>query len=199
METLNFFAAAGPRELLNGASSAVLHAGFMDPNDAQFAFKAVDSETTWEQQSIFNFGRKVAQPRLVAWFADTEGTYRYSGLTLKANPFTPTLLGIKEKIEDITHAKFNSALANLYRNGDDKVGWHSDNEPEFGIDPVIASLSLGAMRRFDFRRTETTINRKGEREETKVTKKENLASGDLVVMSGASQREWTHRIPPQKK
>ena len=167
-----------PRELLIGASSAVLHTTFLDSREAESAFEAVIDETPWEQRDVVVFGRSVAQPRLVAWFASPGVTYRYAGLTLEPHAFTPLLLELKKRVEAVASAQFNSALLNLYRTGADSNGWHADDEPEFGVDPVIASLSLGATRRFDLRNWET-----------KETIKSDLTSGDLVVMSGACQRE----------
>ena len=182
------FGLEGPRELLSGASSAVQHSAVLEPSKARDAFENLLAQTPWEQRDVVVFGRSVAQPRLVAWFASPGVTYRYAGLTLEPHAFTPFLLELKKRVEVIAGAQFNSVLLNLYRTGTDSNGWHADNEPEFGVDPVIASLSLGATRRFDLR------NR-----ETKETIKTNLASGDLVVMSGECQREWIHQAPKQLK
>ena len=182
------FASGEPRELLSGASSAILYPAFLDSYESQASFESVLAETDWEQRDVVVFDREVPQPRLVAWFGDPEGTYRYSGLTLQAHSFSATLLGIKKHVEVVAGWELNSLLANLYRNGMDCVGWHADDEPEFGIDPVIASLSLGATRRFDLRNRETNE-----------TIKTSLSSGDLVVMSGACQREWIHQAPKQLK
>ena len=182
------FASEESRELLFGASSAVLHNAILEPDKALDAFEMLHAQTPWEQHDVVVYGRSVAQPRLVAWFASPGVTYRYAELTLEAQAFTPFLLELKKRVEVIAGAQFNSVLLNLYRTGTDSNGWHADNEPEFGVDPVIASLSLGATRRFDLR------NR-----DTKETIKSNLASGDLVVMSGASQREWIHQAPKQLK
>ena len=182
------FASEEPLELLSGASSAVLHSAVLEPDKARDAFENLHAQTPWEQRDVVVFGRSVAQPRLVAWFASPGVTYRYAGLTLEAHSFSPLLFELKKRVEAIAGAQFNSVLLNLYRTGADSNGWHADDEFEFGIDPVIASLSLGATRRFDLR------NR-----DTKETIKSNLASGDLVVMSGASQREWIHQAPKQLK
>lgn len=200
MDNLDLFPPSGPRELLSGASSAVLHEGFLSPLEAQAALRALLYLTPWEQRDVFVFGREVPQPRLVAWFGDPEGSYRYSGLTLTAHALTPELAGLQAKVEALTGTSFNSLLANLYRDGEDCVGWHSDNEPEFGIDPIIASLSLGATRRFDFRRQDKKIDRDGDTQKvTTETIQTDLRSGDLVVMSGACQREWKHQVASTKK
>ncbi|CAB4865632.1 unannotated protein [freshwater metagenome] len=182
------FASEEPRELLFGASSAVLHSAVLEPDKAHEAFENLLAHTPWEQRDVVVFGRSVAQPRLVAWVASPPIAYRYAGMTLEAHAFTPLLLELKKRVEVIAGAQFNSVLLNLYHTGADSNGWHADDEFEFGIDPIIASLSLGATRRFDLR------NR-----ETKETIKTNLASGDLVVMSGECQREWIHQVPKQLK
>ncbi len=182
------FGSEEPRELLSGASSAVLHSAVLAPDKAHDAFEILLAQTPWEQRDVFVFGRSVAQPRLVAWFASPRVTYRYSGLTLESHAFTPLLLELKKHVEAVAGSQFNSALLNLYRTGADSNGWHADDEPEFGIDPVIASLSLGATRRFDLRNRETNE-----------TIKTGLSSGDLFVMSGACQREWIHQAPKQLK
>jgi len=188
MDTPDMFASEEPGELLYGASSALLQNAILEPDKAHEAFEMLLAQTPWEQRDVVVFGRSVAQPRLVAWFASPGVTYRYAGLTLEAHSFTPLLLELKHRVEAVADAQFNSVLLNLYRTGTDSNGWHADNEPEFGVDPVIASLSLGATRRFDLR------NR-----ETKETIKSDLASGDLVVMAGACQREWIHQAPKQLK
>lgn len=180
------FGLEDPWELLSGASSAVLHSAVLEPDKALDAFENLHAQTPWEQHNVVVYGRSIAQPRLVAWFAPPGVTYRYAGLTLEPHALTPLLIQLKKRVEVIAGAQFNSVLMNLYRTGADSNGWHADNEPEFGVDPVIASLSLGATRRFDLR------NR-----ETKETIKTNLASGDLVVMSGDCQREWIHQAPKQ--
>lgn len=186
MDTPDLFDSGQPQELLSGASSAVLHSAVLEPNQTRDAFEMLHAQTPWEQHDVVVFGRRVAQPRLVAWFASPPVAYRYAGLTLEPHAFTPLLFELKKRVEVIAGERFNSVLLNLYRTGTDSNGWHADNEPEFGVDPVIASLSLGATRRFDLR------NR-----DTKETIKSNLASGDLVVMSGECQREWIHQAPKQ--
>jgi len=103
------------------------------------------------------------------------------------NPWTPLLEKLKSICEEKSGASFNSLLLNLYRNGEDKVSWHADDEPELESEPCIASLSLGATRRFKFRHRDT-----------KEIVERELPSGSLVVMSGLSQSEWEHEIPKQK-
>ena len=142
----------------------------------------------WQQQAIKIFGKSVMQPRLTAAFADKGVKYGYSGISLDAQEWTPELLLIKSRAELFSATTFNTALLNFYRNGNDSMGWHRDNEKVLGPQPVIASVSLGAIRKFQLR--------------TYSGKKERLtlspASGSLIVMNGESQHYWEHALPKSK-
>jgi len=127
-------------------------------------------------------------PRLVAWCADPGVVYTYSGITHESSPWTPELLAIRERIEQVTKARFNSVLLNYYRDGRDSMGYHADDEPELGENPVIASISLGAARRFVLKH-----NRTGEKHEIV------LEHGSLLVMGGTCQHFWKHSIPKTAK
>src|SRR5690606_28110797 len=115
-------------------------------------------------------------------------TYRYSGLTLEPLPWTPALAAIRQRIEEYSDCHFNSLLANLYRNEQDSVGWHADNEPELGENPALASLSLGETRDF--------LLKHRDHPEQKVTMA--LEHGDLLIMKGALQHHWLHQMPKSK-
>jgi alkylated DNA repair dioxygenase AlkB len=142
----------------------------------------------WETGFITIFGKNHQIPRLQAWYADNKIEYTYSGKKLQRHDWNNLLLEIKEKIENITSFKFNSVLANLYRDGNDSMGLHSDDEKELGKKPVIASLSLGEAREIYFKHK---------------NKKLNLiipqASGQLLVMHGKTQEYWKHEIKKTKK
>ncbi len=142
----------------------------------------------WETGFITIFGKTHQIPRLQAWYADNKIEYTYSGKKLQRHDWNNLLLEIKEKIENITSFKFNSVLANLYRDGNDSMGLHSDDEKELGKKPVIASLSLGEAREIYFKHK---------------NKKLNLiipqASGQLLVMHGKTQEYWKHEIKKTKK
>jgi alkylated DNA repair dioxygenase AlkB len=140
----------------------------------------------WRQDKIKLFGQEFLQPRLSAWYADAGKTYRYSNLLLEPLPWTPLLLEIKARTEAVTRQTFNSVLLNYYRHGQDSMGWHADDEPELGINPVIASVSFGAGRRFQFRH-------KYRKELPKI----NLAltAGSILLMQGATQHFWQHQLP----
>lgn len=172
-----------PREILPHGGSAVLHEAFLPPDEADRILAVLLVEVPWQQHSITLFGRDVAEPRLSAWIADRGVSYLYSGRRREPAPWTPTLADLRDRAADISGSTFNSVLANLYRDGADSMGWHADDEPELGPAPVIASVSLGAERRFDFRHGTT-----GE------TVSAALPHGSLLVMSGESQNAWKHRI-----
>lgn len=146
------------------------------------------AELDWAQRSILMFGREVAQPRLVAFHGNPLVRYRYSGKTLAAAPWTPALLAIRERLYDLLGFSFNSVLANRYRDGNDAMGWHADDEPELGPEPVIASLSFGAERRFLLR------PKAGGKSLSMV-----LADDSLLVMSGDLQRHWLHQLPRTRR
>ncbi len=130
-------------------------------------------------------GRQQLIPRMNAWFGDANADYSYSGVQMVRQDWLPELTQIKEDVCKLTGAVFNSALLNLYRNGRDSVAWHSDDETELGADPVIASLSLGATRRFDLR-TKTTQGRR----QIQIP----LTHGSLLLMGAGAQRVWQHRV-----
>jgi alkylated DNA repair dioxygenase AlkB len=152
-------------------------------------FQDLTLSIAWEQREIKVPGKIVPLPRLTAWYGDPGKTYRYSGMTHNPHSWTPALTTIKERIEAAADAQFNSALLNLYRNEQDSVSWHSDDEPELGENPVIASVSLGAARMFQFKH----------KHESKLRLTIELTSGSLLLMRGTTQKFWKHRIPKSKE
>lgn len=142
-------------------------------------------EVPWTVHRIRMFGRWVDSPRLSCWMGDPSARYRYSGALFEPEPWHPAVQGLLPALEAACGARFNSVLINRYRDGGDAMGWHSDDEPELGPAPVIASLSLGATRRF-LLRLKRDHGRKMEWW---------LASGDLLVMRGDCQREAQHALP----
>ena len=175
-----------PQELLPHDGSALYQPGFFKSVDSERMFRSIMDETPWEARHIILFGKEVPQPRLACWYGDL--AYSYSGITLDPRPMTPTLLEIKQRCEEATSTQFNSVLVNLYRDGQDSMGLHADDEPELGSEPVIASVSFGAERNFRLRHRLT-----------KELQQVSLASGSLLVMSGLSQACWMHDIPKTKK
>jgi alkylated DNA repair dioxygenase AlkB len=136
-------------DLHNG--HAVLFRGVFCPALRRQLFAALFRVTAWQQHVVTLFGRSMPAPRLSAWHGDPRAYYRYSGQTLEPVPWTDALQAIRSRAEVVAATRFNSVLSNLYRSGQDGVGWHSDDERGLGTDPVIASVSLGATRRFDLR------------------------------------------------
>ena len=136
------------------------------------------------------FGKEVNLPRLTAWYGDKGKSYKYSGIEMNPNTWTPTLLIIKEKVETVAGFNFNSVLVNLYRNGQDYVSWHSDDESELGNNPTIASVSFGATRRF-------ILRHKSNRDLGKV--EVALTHGSLILMQGTTQHFWQHQVPKTAK
>jgi len=170
-------------ELLPGDGSAVLFPDFLCESDADNYFSGLHNNTPWEQNFIRLFGKEVSEPRLSTWHAEADLPYTYSGVPRTPHPWKEPLSSLRTACEAHTGQSFNGALLNLYRTGLDAMGWHSDDEAVNGPNPVIASISLGAERRFDFRHKES-------REVISVV----LPHGSLLVMSGACQTFWLHRI-----
>jgi alkylated DNA repair dioxygenase AlkB len=148
------------------------------------------AEVPWRAQEVVLWGRKVLQPRLTAWYGDSGANYAYSGIQLQPQPWTSLMLDIKTRIEEAVSATFNSVLLNYYRDNNDSIGFHSDDERELGERPVIASLSLGEERTF-------VLKHKRLREAKPVRLR--LPSGSLLLMAGDAQHYWRHGIPKEAR
>ena len=142
----------------------------------------------WQQEYINLYGRKPI-PRLTAWYGDEGKSYSYSGIKQQPNTWNKGLTYIKEKVEEVAGVHFNSVLLNWYRNGDDYLNWHADDEKELGINPVIGSVNFGATRDFQIRNNTNC--------DLKLTIP--LAHGTLLIMSGELQSFWQHAVPKRKK
>jgi alkylated DNA repair dioxygenase AlkB len=153
---------------------------FLDQEAADALFDCLRRETPWKQE----VGRGRPFPRLTAWYADPGLSYSYSGVTHHALEWTPALGEVRRHVEAVAQAEFNSLLLNLYRDGRDSIGFHTDAEPELGLNPVVASVSLGAVREF-------ILKHKTAREKRKF----RLAHGSLLVMGGTCQHFWLHGVP----
>jgi alkylated DNA repair dioxygenase AlkB len=160
--------------------------GWLPPPDADAALAALRDELSWEQRAIVLFGRRILQPRLIAWAGDVG--YRYSGQTLEPRPFTPAALGLLRRVSARAGAPFNHVLANRYRSGDDRMGLHADDEPELGEDPVVAIVSLGVSRRLAIRPRRKDARQRHDLE---------LRHGSLLIMGGTCQRHYVHGVPRQ--
>ena len=149
---------------------------------ASALFEALRAALPWERHRITVYGRSLEAPRLSCWVGDA--AYTYSGTRFEPHPWPTALAPVRERLEDELHAGFNSVLANLYRDGNDRLGFHRDSEPELGPEPLIASVSLGATRRFRLREREG-----------RGSYGIDLEHGSLLVMAGATQRNWLHAVP----
>lgn len=170
--------------LVDGPSCVELRPGWVA--DPEVVFARIQQETTWEQHDITLFGRTVPTPRLTAWTGDA--AYRYSGVRNEPQPWTPTLAALRDRLVAELGSPFNSCLANLYRDGTDSMGEHSDDEPELGPRPTIASVSLGARRRFVLRHRSTGARWSYD-----------LGAGDLLVMRAESQSDYRHAVPKTRR
>ena len=162
---------------------------FMARKDADTLFEELIDTIPWRSDKITVFGKTYDQPRLTAWFGEEGKSYSYSGITMEPVAFPGLLMDLKTKIEIATDTKFNSCLANLYRDGQDSNGWHSDDEKELGINPVIASVSLGQARYFHLRH----------KSDHSLKEKLLLQPGSLLVMKGTTQHHWQHQVPKTKR
>lgn len=169
---------------LSGAELRIAPA-FLPPKAADRALAELVEEIPWEQHRIRLYGREHASPRLSCWIGDPGAHYTYSRTRFEPRPWTPALQALRERIEAASGSRFNSVLANLYRDGGDGMGWDADDEPELGLRPVIASLSLGAVRGFAFR----------DRAERRQRLKLELPHGSLLLMAGQTQALYQHALP----
>lgn len=164
--------------------------GFLSITEADDALSVLTAELAWHQPQVMLFGRRVTSPRLAAWYGDPGAVYTYSGQVNEPLSWTPALKALRQRVAAAAGAKFNSVLANRYRDGADSMGWHRDAEPELGRNPVIASVSLGATRRF-------VLRHKKKKSVAPVVIE--LTHGSLLVMAGATQHYWRHRVPPTRR
>lgn len=169
--------------LLPRDGHAVLFAAAIPPAAADALFARLLERIAWRAEVALVMGRRIALPRLTAWYG--EGTYSYSGIRNDPAPWTAELIQARAVAERCAGAAFNAVLANLYRDGRDSVSWHADDEPAMGDAPVIASLSLGAVRRFRLRHKTIRDLAVGL----------DLPHGSCLVMAGATQRHWLHQLP----
>ena len=160
---------------------------FFAPNVADDLFASLLTEIEWRQEAIRIFGKSVLQPRRTSWYGERD--YSYSGIVMSRRKWTPLLNEIKTKVESAARWSFNGVLMNHYRDGQDSMGWHRDNERELGPAPVIASISLGEPRRFLLRH----------REDLSLKIELILENGSLLLMRGKSQEAWDHSLPKSSR
>ncbi|MCY4051697.1 MAG: alpha-ketoglutarate-dependent dioxygenase AlkB [Gammaproteobacteria bacterium] len=172
------------------SNECVLFRRFFESGQTTNIYETLNSQIAWKQHTVRVFNQEHLTPRLTAWYGDKDSQYRYSGCTHTPLRWIPILTDIRTQIEQVLSQSFNSVLLNLYRNGDDTMGRHSDDEKELGPEPVIASASFGGTRRMVFH------PRYGNPEKSFSV---NLEDGSLFIMQGACQRKWKHSIPRTRR
>lgn len=183
MDQLSLFGEAGqsqnlPRELLEYTP------GVFSVLESNFLLDKFITKVPWEQKIVKMYNKEVATPRLTAWYGDPGTNYSFTGLSLDPLPWTKELLMMKERVEELAEVEFNSVLLNYYRNGNDSVAWHRDNEKVLGNNPIIASVSLGQVRSFDIR-----LQADHQKKYSIL-----LENGSYLLMKGQLQENWEHRI-----
>lgn len=160
----------------------------LDEKDADNWFDILLKDIEWRNDEAFMFGKRITTKRKVAWYADLPYTYTYSNVTKSALPWTDSLLKLKNIAETTTDETYNSCLLNLYHNNNEGMAWHSDGEPDLKKRGAIASITLGAERKFAFKHKSSGI-----------TTNLLLEHGSLLLMTGTTQENWLHRLPTSQK
>ena len=170
-------------------AEVIYYPHFFDKEEADIIYMKLIDEIPWQQDEITVYGKKHPQPRLTALFGNEGKSYSYSNIKMQPHPWNLLLQKLKSKIESVCDINFTTVLLNQYRDGKDSNGWHADNEKELGINPIIASISLGAERNFQLKHN-TDKNQK---------KSIILEHGSLLLMKGTTQHFWKHQIPKTAK
>lgn len=170
-------------------AEVVFYPSFFPTDAADRLLQELVKTTRWRRNSMKMFGELKPLPRLTAWYGDARARYVYSGIVNEPLPWTTALSEVKDAVEAACSVAFNGVLLNRYRSGQDSMGWHADDEPEFGEDPVIASVSFGGTRNFQLKHKR--------RKELKANVE--LTHGSLLVMRGGTQANWLHQIPKTAK
>jgi len=175
--------------LLMPDAEVTFYSNFFDKKESDDFLNILMNDIKWRQDQMKLYGKEIDLPRKTAWYGDKDKNYTFSGISLEPEPWTPTLLLIKARIEEVAKVKFNSVLLNLYRDGKDGISWHTDAEPELGKNPVIGSVSFGGSRRFMFRH----------RDNKELKDEIELTHGSFLLMGGTTQHFWQHQIPKTSK
>ena len=176
------------RNLLPYDGEANYYGQILSLSDANYYYEKLLNTIEWKNDEAIIFGKRIITKRKIAWYGDENYSYTYSKITKQALVWTAELLQLKSLIEGFSKTNFNSCLLNLYHSGEEGMAWHSDSEKSLGTNTVIASLSFGAERNFAFKHKTTKQKR------TVI-----LEKGSLLMMKGATQTNWLHRLPPTKK
>lgn len=188
MDQLSLFGEAGQSiDLPSGLVEYI--PGVFSTLESNYLLDQFINHVPWEQKMVKMYNKEMATPRLTAWYGDPGTNYSFTGITLDPMPWTPELLMMKERVEALAGVRFNSVLLNYYRNGNDSVAWHRDNERILGTKPVIASVSLGQVRNFDIRLQSDHSRKYTIR----------LENGSYLLMKGDLQEHWEHQIAKSTK
>ena len=190
MYNLDLFSALeeSPINIINYDGIVEYHGLLIPFDEANDFFDILLNTIQWKHDQANILGEVIVTKRKVAWYANESFNYTYSNMTKVALPWTPELLVLKKRVEEATGHQFNSCLLNLYSTGEEGMAWHNDSETDLQKNGAIASLSFGAERKFSFKHR---VNQD--------TKSIFLQHGSLLVMKGATQTHWLHRLPPTKK
>jgi len=162
-----------------------IYPSFFKKKESEFLLDYLLHKIEWQQDSMKFYGKQINLPRLTAWYGDNLKNYSYSGIDLNPKPWTKELLFIKNSIEEHSGLEFTSVLLNLYRNGNDSVSWHRDNEKVLGVNPIIASVSFGATRTFKLRHVD----------DHSLVRIVEMTDGMYILMKSETQHKWEHSIP----
>jgi alkylated DNA repair dioxygenase AlkB len=185
---MDLFSTGEPVNLLPYDGEAIYYGPVVNPDRLSYYLQRLLEDIAWKNDEAVIFGKHIITKRKVAWYGDAEYAYTYSNTTKHALLWTADLLVLKQLTEKLSGAKFNSCLLNLYHDGDEGMAWHSDDEKSLGKNTTIASLSFGAERNFAFKH-----------KNTKQSCSLVLENGSLLVMKGATQTHWLHRLPKTTK
>lgn len=180
---------SSPISVLPHSQAVLYYPNFIPTTISITAYQTLTKKLTWAQYPIRMFGKTLLQPRLIAWYGDKGVHYQYAQTELLADGWHSLLAQWRQQLETFVQTSFNCVLANYYRDGQDSMGWHSDDEPALGTQPIIASISLGATRRLQFR------HRQNYQQKAHI----DLTSGSLLIMKGNSQTDWQHQIAKTKR
>lgn len=186
---MNLFDNHSGQNLLPQDGQVIYFGVIFDPSQSKEYFDKLLTNIIWQKDELVIFGKKIVTERKMAWYGDSEKTYTYSGITRKPLKWTKELLEIKQIVEKHTKAQFNSCLLNLYQDGTQGMGWHSDDEKELGKNSTIASVSFGESREFRFRHKNL--------KNLKISVL--LEGGSLLVMKDEVQQNWLHQVPKSIK
>lgn len=185
---LDFLEPDVPRSILPYDGEGIYYGRIFSVENAEAYLRCFLTGIPWQHDEAVIFGKHIITARKVAWYGDAHYDYTYSGRTRTARPWTPELLEIKREVERLGCSHYNSCLMNLYADGSQGMAWHHDDEKGLGVNSDIASVSFGAMRRFDFRHKRT---------KEKISL--HLPPGSLLIMRGSTQACWQHQVPKSKK